>query len=185
MSLRAITLSAVLATSLLTTGCALQARSDIDPKATLAQCHSYSFGAPLGDRNEPAYGNPLNDKRLRDAIAEQLQAHGMQPASSEGADCRVRYSIGTRLEVDPATPRFSWGMGWGWGRRGFGSLAWDSPSAYREGRVSVDLFDARSHEALWHAYVNDDVTRLTGDDADKRIRAAVAAIFARFPKGGA
>jgi hypothetical protein len=64
-------------------------------------------------------------------------------------------------------------------------MGWDMPMAYRDGRVSVDLFDARSHEALWHAYVDEDVTRLTGDDAERRIHAVVAAIFAKFPGSGA
>jgi hypothetical protein len=187
MNWRATASIAVLATTLLSSGCALQARSDTDPRASLAQCRSISFGMAGSDRSEPAYANPLNDKRLRDALAEQFKSRGMALAvDRESGDCQVRYSIGTRLEVDPGTPRFSWGVGMGWGgRRGFGSMAWDMPYAYREGRVSVDLFDARSHEALWHAYVDDDVTRLTGDEAERRIHAVVAAIFAKFPASGA
>jgi hypothetical protein len=187
MSLRIAIIPAAFAALLLTTGCAIQARSDTDPRVSLAQCHSYSFGMPVSDRTEPAYANPLNDKRLRDAIAAQLQARGMQAAPErEAGDCLVRYAIGSRLEVDPGTPRFSWGLGLGYGgRRGFGSMAWDMPYAYRDGRVSIDLFDARSHEALWHAYVDEDVTRLTGADADKRISELVQAIFARYPAGGA
>jgi hypothetical protein len=187
MSWRATTLSAILAATLLTSGCALQARSDGDARASLARCHSISFGMPGSDRNEPAYANPLNDKRLRDAIAGQFSTRGVALAAEhEAGECVVRYSIGTRLEVDPGASRFNWGLGWGWGgRRGFGSMGWDMPMAYRDGRVSVDLFDARSHEALWHAYVDEDVTRLTGDDAERRIHAVVAAIFAKFPGGGA
>jgi hypothetical protein len=100
-----------------------------------------------------------------------------------GADCIVGYAIGTRLAADPAGPRFAWGMGWGgWGYPGMGgAVLWTDPYDYREGRVTVDLYDARSHGALWHAYVNEDVTHLTGADAEQRIKAVVAAMFAKFP----
>jgi hypothetical protein len=45
----------------------------------------------------------------------------------------------------------------------------------------VDLFDARTHQALWHAFVDTDVTELKGAEADQRIKAAVTAIFEKFP----
>jgi hypothetical protein len=168
-------------------GCALQARSDVDTKASLAVCHNYSFGDAARNRLEPtvAFANPLNEKRLREAIAANLVAHGLQPAA-EGvaADCTVGYAIGSRLAIEPASPRFGWGIGLGMGHHGGvgGSVAWNSgPYDYREGRVAVDLYNAHSNEALWHAYVDEDVTQLTGDEAEKRINAAVAAIFAKFP----
>lgn len=171
-------------------GCALQARTDSDPKASVASCHNYAFADATESRPEAAtaFGNPLNEKRLRDAIASGLSAHGL-PAAADGAsaDCVVGYAIGSRLAPDPASPRFSWGLGMGWGgwsHRGLGgSLAWEAPYDYREGRVTVNLYDAHSHLALWHAYVDADVTGLTGADAEQRIKAVVDAIFKKFPGG--
>ena len=174
-------------------GCALQARSDVDARASVGMCHSYSFGDAEQKHPDsaPAFANPLNEKRLREAIQGNLAAHGLQPAAEAAADCAVGYAIGSRLALDDSYSRagwgWGWGMGWGWGHRGsFGSLAWESgPHDYREGRVSVNLFNAHTHEALWHAYVDVDVTRLTGAEAEKRINAAVTAIFAKFPGGTA
>jgi hypothetical protein len=45
----------------------------------------------------------------------------------------------------------------------------------------VNLYNAHTHEALWHAYVDVDVTRLTGAEAEKRINESVNAIFAKYP----
>jgi hypothetical protein len=180
---------AAAAGAILLAGCALEARTDSDPRASVAVCHNYAFAEASESRPEgaTAFGNPLNEKRLRDAIASGFTAHGI-PAAAEGAtaDCLVGYAIGSRLAPDPAAPRFSWGLGWGsWGYRGMGgSLAWQVPYDYREGRVTVNLYDARSHQALWHAFVDADVTGLTGADAEKRIRAVVDAIFKKFPGGG-
>jgi len=167
-------------------GCALQARSDVDTRASLSSCHSFRFGETRADRAEyaPAFANPLNEKRLRESIQTNLVAHGLQPAAEAAlADCAVGYSIGSRLAVDPGYPRVGWGFGLGWGRRGMASsVAWDAgPYDFREGRIAVNLFDAHTHEPLWHAYVDEDVTRLTGGEAEQRINAAVAAIFAKFP----
>ncbi len=183
---------AVAAALALLGGCALQARTDSDPRASVASCHSYAFADSMESRPEAAtaFGNPLNEKRLRDAIAGGLGAHGLPAAAdSASADCVVGYAIGSRLAPDPASPRFSWGlgMGWGgWGHRGLGgSLAWEAPYDYREGRVTINLYDAHSHLALWHAYVDADVTSLTGADAEQRIKAVVDAIFKKFPGGAA
>ena len=169
-------------------GCALKARTDYDPKLSMASCHSYAFADAQVSRPEmaTAFGNPLNEKRLREAIGSSLAAHGMAVAAdAAGADCAVGYAIGSRLAPDPTAPRFSWGLGMGWGGWGHhglgGSVAWEAPYDYREGRVTVDLYDAHSHQALWHAYVDADVTGLTGTDAEQRIKAVVAAIFEKFP----
>lgn len=183
MSFRSSSFLALGAAALLASGCAMQARVDADARQSVAACRTYAFAdAPLAGP-EGAYSNPLNDKRLREAIAAQLVAHGVQPAGdAASADCVAAYAIGSRLAPDPASPRFGWGMGWGgWGRHWGGSVAWSTPSDVREGRVSLDLFDARTHQALWHAYVDEDVTRLTGNDAEQRIRDVVKAIFAKFP----
>ena len=169
-------------------GCALQAQTDSDPRVSLASCHSFGFAeaSDTGPGATSAFGNPLNEKRLREAIAGSLSSRGLTVAADvAGADCLVGYAIGSRLAPDPTAPRFSWGLGMGWGGWGHhglgGSVAWQAPYDYREGRVTVNLYDARSRQALWHAYVDADVTGLRGTDAEQRIKAVVAAIFEKFP----
>ena len=189
MTIRSLVAGTAAAAALaVASGCALQARTDSAPGASVAGCHTYAFAESMESRPEAAtaFGNPLNEKRLRDAIAAGMSAHGISAAAdSASADCVVGYAIGSRLAPDPGSPRFSWGLGMGWGgwggHRGFGSLAWEAPYDYREGRVTVTLYDAHSHQALWHAYVDVDVTGLTGTDAEQRIKAVVDAIFKKFP----
>jgi hypothetical protein len=45
----------------------------------------------------------------------------------------------------------------------------------------VDLYDAKSRQPLWHASVDQSVVGLTGTAADNKIKAAVAAIFTKYP----
>lgn len=165
-----------------------QVRYDTDARVNIADYHTYAWEQAANDATAggPAFKNPLNVKRLRAAVDANLVKRGLQPVV-EGAvpDAYVVIAIGTRqnIETDYRSPvRF--GMGWGYWHPGFmGSVAWDNDSVYtyREGRVSIDLFDAKKHEAIWHASVEQDMTYLTGDKAEARINEVVAAMFAKFP----
>ena len=46
----------------------------------------------------------------------------------------------------------------------------------------MDLYDAASKQPLWHASAEQSLSGLTGDAATQRIRAAVNAIFLKFPR---
>ena len=63
--------------------------------------------------------------------------------------------------------------GWGWGGPG--------PYAYREGIIAVDVYDAKSRQPLWHASVDQSLYGTSGPEAQKRIDAAVTAIFSKYP----
>jgi hypothetical protein len=159
----------------------LRVTSDVNPALGVSHCHTYTWAGAFHANSGVAQtvANPLNETRLRGAIAANLQAKGVQPASAE-ADCLVGYGIGVQSVVDGGYP---YGYGWGWaGRRGFyGGWGWDYPYVYQQGVVAVDLYDARSRQPLWHASVDQNVAGLTGDAADNKIKTAVAAIFTKYP----
>jgi hypothetical protein len=166
-------------------------RSDADAKVNIANYHSYVW-EQVGDASPaggPAFTNPLNQKRLRAAVDANLAKYGLQPAA-EGTtpDSYVTVAIGTRqnIEVENRSPwRFGFGYGWGggWRSRSMGSIDWSTDGLYNytEGRISVDLYDAKTREPLWHAAAEQDLSYLTGNSAEARINAAVAAMFTKFP----
>jgi hypothetical protein len=154
----------------------LSVRSDVN-SALIAQVHCNTFAwagsfrgsSPL--RNTIA--NPLNESRLRTAIAAHLRGGSVQDAGGN-ADCLVGYGIGSTTVVDPMYG-YGWGYpyGWGWG--------WPGPYAYREGIIAVDVYDAKSRQPLWHASVDQSLYGASGPEAQKRIDAAVTAIFSKYP----
>jgi hypothetical protein len=168
-------------------GCALQVRSDVNRTAFHpGQCHTFAFAGTFRADN-PMRGtvaNPVNESRLRAAITSHMQSIGAQLAN-ENADCLVGYGIGSSLVVDPGYPMglYPWGYGyWGWGGPYgpyWGGLG--GPYVYRQGMIGIDLYDAKTHEALWHASVDQNLYGSTGADAEQRIDAAVTALFAHFP----
>jgi hypothetical protein len=135
-----------------------------------------------------AFGNPINQRRVRDAIEAEFAAKGLQRVEDAAtADGVVRWAIGTRDRPYGPDPRWSvgWGMGWGWHRGAFGSaLMYDSAPYYvTEARLAVDLFDARTHGAVWHGTVSLDASKLSGDAAETQIRKAVRALMEHYPPG--
>ena len=180
-------LGAITGGSVLLGGCALQVRSDVNRTAFHAgQCKSFAFIGAFRTDN-PMRGtvaNPVNESRLRAAITAHMASAGVQLAKDH-ADCLVGYGIGSSLVADPGFPGpYGYGYGYGyWGWRGgpWGPWGWDGPYVYRQGVIGIDLYDAKSREALWHASVDQDLYGATGATAEQKIDAAVAALFTHFP----
>lgn len=163
-------------------GCeSLRVHSDVNSGLiTTVTCHTFSFAGEFHG-NSPlrsSIANPVNEGRLRDALRARLQAAGAEEVKSD-PQCLVGYGIGAQRVIDGVYP-----VGWAWGWPGYGPWgaygAW-GPSVYHEGVVAVDLYDAASRQAIWHASVNQNLFGAQGPDAEKRIRVAVDALFAKFP----
>lgn len=177
--------SAILALSACTS---LPVTTDVNPNASVSACHTYAWAHEhyAGGSAQAAYSNPVNADRLRVAIQSNLAAHGIRRADAqETADCVVGYAIGSRVVADEYAGWVGGGYGYGWGGwggpRGWGSMGYGWPAVRNEGRISVDLYDAKTHRAIWHASVDQNVTDETGQDAEARITTAVGAIFQKFP----
>jgi Domain of unknown function (DUF4136) len=175
--IRSVALATVV-TSVLAACETLNVHSDVNgPLIHTVQCHTAAWAGSF-QGNSPiltTIANPVNESRLRTAIAAQLATKGVQLVNS-GADCLIGYGIGVRnVMVGPYPDGWGWGWGWGWGPGPWG------PSTYREGLIAVDLYDGRTRQPLWHAYVHQDLFGLTGAKAEERINTAIAAIFTKYP----
>jgi hypothetical protein len=166
----------LIAGALLAACTSLYVKSDVN-KALIGsvQCHTFAWAGAFHSNSalRSTIASPLNETRLRTAIAAHLGSGAVQP-SGDKADCLVGYGIGAHSVVAGGYP---YGYPWGWGPGWWG---WD-PYVYREGVIAVDLYDGKSHEPLWHASVEQNLEGVTGAEAEKRINAAVAAIFTKYP----
>jgi len=184
----AVTVSAVFGLA----GCtSLRVTSDVNqPLASTVKCQSFDWAGSFhgsSDSLRSTVANPVNEARLRAAIQANLSTVGVQPASPpESASCLVGYGIGQRNVVDGYPYGYGgwgWGGGFGW-RHGWAGGAWgyDYPYVYQEGVIGVDIYDGKTKQALWHASVDQNLSSVTGDKADKKIKDAVAAIFTKYPR---
>ena len=175
----------VLLSALLTCACTgLTVRSDVNPAlAASVRCHSYTWAGSFNGSSPLRGGiaNPVNEDRLRSAIAANLNARGIQQNDS-AADCIVGYGIGSMPVISGGWYGYG-GYGYGWGGWGpYGYPYWGGgPYVYHEGIIAVDVYDARSRQALWHASVDQSLHGVSGPEAQKRIDEAVAALFTKYP----
>ena len=185
-----IRLAGIAALALLAAGCeTFRVQTDYDRQLSVAGWRTFAWmqqepvTAPEG---ATAFGNPINQRRVREAIEAEFASKGLQRVdAADQADAVVRWAIGTRERPYGPDPRWSVGMGWGWYRHGWGSsLMFDSAPYYvTEARLAVDLFDARTHDPVWHGTVSLDSSRLGGDAAAAQIAKAVHKLMEHYPPG--
>lgn len=172
----------ILAALSLLGGCAT-VQTDSDPRVNFHNYHTYQLEY-TGNTNATAFNNPMNARRLREAVEANLASRGMHPAAEgETPEVIVGVSTGSRqvVENEPSTPRIGFGFGW-WGRGYGSSIAWDNDvRAYNEHRIAIDLIDGKSKEPVWHASMNENINRGSGASAEARIKEVVAQMFAKFP----
>jgi len=191
MMTKLLRLTLVPASAALLAACStLYVKSDVNHELIgSVQCHSFAWAGAFHGNSPLRNGiaSPLNEDRLRSAIAAHLGGGGVQ-ADAKGADCLVGYGIGSSTVVDYPGGFGGYPYGWGWGYPwGYGwGYGWGyDPYVYREGIIAVDLYDAKSRKPLWHASVPQSLYGADGAEAQKRIEAAVAAIFAKYPYAAA
>jgi Domain of unknown function (DUF4136) len=199
----------IVAAGVALTGCTgIPVRTDQNTQLlATVHCQSVSWAGGFKGASPLRNGiaNPLNEARLRDAIAANLQTAGIPlleapppgpppagsppppPQTPPAAQCLIGYGIGVERQVDSVYPDWGygygpgfWGPGWGWGPGWAGG--WGAPYVYHQSFITVDLYDAASRRPMWHASAEQSLSGLSGDAAAQRIRAAVDAIFLKFPK---
>jgi hypothetical protein len=168
-------------------GCAtVRVGSDYDRSASFGHYHTFT----MMQREHRGARNPLVVSRAQDAITQELTRKGYQPASTpENADFTVDFTIGSRERTDintyPAPYAGAGWAGWGWGGGGWwGGPYWGDQidvRQVREGTLSIDVFDARTHRPVWHGWATKELTRSDIEQSEQPIRKAVAAILAKFP----
>ncbi len=182
---RALVLLLILpAAALLSVSCTtLQVGSDYDRSASFAGYHYFS----VMQREHPDAHNPLVVSRADDAIRRELIAKGYaQAADPANADFTVDFTIGSKERTDFNSYPAPYGRaGWGWGGVGWwGGPYWGDTldvRQYREGVLSVDIFDAKTHRPVWHGWAKKELTRKDIEQSEEPIRRAVAAVLAKFP----
>ena len=163
----------------------LRVGSDYSRTANFAAYHTFAWMPPHKGYYSEA-SNPLVVQRTHDAIQQALTAKGYRRVSDPAeADFVVDFTIGSRERTDiysyPAPYGGPWireGPYW-WGAPFWGSTI--DVDQYRQGTISIDLFDGRTHRPVWHGWARKRLTRADIEHSQSSIREAVEAILARFP----
>jgi hypothetical protein len=163
----------------------LEVGSDFDRSASFSGYRTFT----LMQRQHLRVRNPLVVSRTQDAIVAELQRKGYQQAADPAtADFSVDFTVGSHERTDiNSYPEPYAGLGWtgwGWGPGWWGGPYWGNDidvRQVREGTLSIDVFDGRTHRPVWHGWAKKDLSRKDIEQSEQPIQAAVRAILSRFP----
>lgn len=169
---------------LILTACAtLRVGNDFDHTESFSGFHAFSWMP----RTNYGSHNPLVVQRARDAIQAALTRKGLTYASdSSAANFIVDFTVGSheRIDVESYPAPYAgpyWGYSGWWGYRYWGPQV--DVRQYREGTLSIDLFDAHSHRPVWHGWAKKELTKADMEGSEAAIQEAVDKVLAQFPPG--
>ncbi len=178
-------LAVLLPLALVLSGCeTMRVGSDYDRAANFSNYHTFTW---LPRHNYDSM-NPLIVERAKDAITSDLELKGYRYVTdSAEADFAVDFTIGSRERVDVHTYPQPYAWPWfGYGRYWWGYPYWGTGvdvTSYREGRLAIDVFDAKTHRPVWHGWAKKPLSREDMEHSSQSIRKAVNEILMRFPPG--
>lgn len=163
----------------------LRVGSDFDRNANFSSYHTFT----IMPRQHTGVHNPLVVSRTEDDIVQNLEAKGYRLATDPAtADFAVDFTIGSQERTEISSypvPYASPGWGaWGWGPGWWGYSYWGPQTdvrQIREGTLSIDVFDARTHRPIWHGWAKKQLSDRDIQQSAQPIRDAVDAILTQFP----
>ena len=165
-------------------GCAgVKAQSDFDPNARF---DSYKTFAWIGDQpgtlpsdsgGTQKSVDPLLARRIQSSIESYLEAKGYQKVEDlQAADFAVSFSVARKEKIQVQSyPTYAGGYGYG----GWYSGSSVSARSYTEGTLAIDVFDGKSHLAVWHGWASKRVDETM--DRAALVDEVVRAILEKFP----
>ncbi len=151
-------------------------KTDFDPRADFSTYKTYSWAL------KPQVGSPLVQQRIVDGISARLQAAGLREANN--GDLAIAAHVATSQQQTLETFYSGGGMGgWGW-RGGWGGMgtATTTVRSYDVGTLVVDMFDARSKQAIWRGSASGTVPSSPAK-VDAQVEAGLTKMFVAFPPG--
>jgi hypothetical protein len=126
---------------------------------------------------EPKTTDPLTKQRVIDDVNSALAARGLRLVTSN-ADLCVAAHAATKEERTLNTFYNGFGGGWRWGG-GFGN-ATTTVDTYEVGTLVVDIFDAKTKDAIWRGTSSKTLSGNPQKNAEN-LNKAVVKMFKNFP----
>lgn len=163
------------AAPLLLSACAgVDVRTDHDPSVDFSRYSTYFW------KKLPETSNPLMNDRIVAAVDGQLFAKGWRRVPERQAQTALAADVTSREKQRVETVHNQWGPGWhGWGRGG-PVMATARVVTFHVGTLVIDLYDAKSRNAVWRGIASDVISR-SPDAMRKALGEGVQKMFANFP----
>jgi hypothetical protein len=167
----------ILSAAAFTQGCTTaRVSSDFDRSARFEGYHTYAWLPRAHDGGR----HPLFARFARESIDAELAQKGFVLAADPStADFEVDFTLGAHDRLDVSTYPALYRGPWGWGHGYYGEAI--DVRQYREGTLTIDIFDGRTHQPVWTGRATKEITHADQVRSDGPIRSAAAAVLAKFP----
>jgi hypothetical protein len=173
----------VLATVVLNACGAIPVSTDYDPSWQMPATPTYAWMSRPMHKADPMIDNDLVAGRVHRAVDDQLAAKGFTLAPNEAAaSVLIAYHIGEeeKLDINTFHSNFGYYPCWRCWGPGFDNDVW--VSQYTQGKLIVDMVDAKTKQLVWRGIASRRVPDFkTPQERDQYIRESVAALFKKFP----
>lgn len=177
--LRLLTLLVLLA-GIVLAGCStVSVSSDWDRHASFANLHTWAWipdqEKPTGDER---VDDPLLRKRIRQAIADTLNARGYLEIEAGRPDFFVAYHVAVTQKLTTRTIYTGYYPYGYWG----GGFAQTEVESYDEGTLLIDVVEPRTMDLIWRGKAQSPVKDLKSPaDREARVRQVVKKVLDLFP----
>jgi Domain of unknown function (DUF4136) len=159
-------------------GCApsSQVFTDYDKAANMEGYHTFGWlpvSAFIESANNPVYYNELNDKRIKNAVGNQLESRNYQ--FSNDPELLIHYHIVIQDKAIVRTDPYGYYYGPYW------MSTETNLYEYKEGTLIIDLMDADTNSLVWRGWITSFLKSNNPEKMDESIDNAVRMIFAKYP----
>ncbi|QFU05297.1 hypothetical protein FIU82_09790 [Pseudoalteromonas sp. THAF3] len=167
---------------LLLGACASHPDFDYDKSVDFSQYKTFAWipNASLTKGTNNYQISELMERRVQQAVNDELRAKGMELVSLQQADVLINYhaSVDTKVDVDT----FSTGYGARWDYWGIGYNVQTTTREYEVGTLVIDVVDRSSNQLVWRAAKEGRLKKnQTPIERTEVVRESVADILSNFP----
>jgi hypothetical protein len=161
-----------------------------DPKVDFSAPKTFAWmPGPRLSVDDPRIDAPLLEKRIREAVASQLETRGYTRKLAGTPDFYVAYQVALKgkLSVKPVPSVYGFDPGWGWHHRGqFGSGPTGTGPYVKDaeaGSLILDIIEPEGSKLVWRGYIEAHIDPDRDSERKKieRINEAFRLLFEPFP----
>jgi hypothetical protein len=157
--------------------------SDYDPIARFPSQTSYAFMQRDRGRDQ----DPTAVRQIEKVIEARLADKGFRFVSDpERAVMVVDFTVGTEGRVDIKSYPAPYAGSWFWNAQLRTGPYWGrdiDSRVYREGILSIDIFDPRTGRPIWHGWSTIPISSAQGDGSTGSIEQVVHDVLSEYPPG--
>jgi Domain of unknown function (DUF4136) len=157
--------------------------SDYDPVARFPSQTSYAFM----QRGRGTGQDQLELRQIEQVIEARLAYKGFKLVSDpERVAMVVDFTVGTEGRVDIQSYPAAYAGSWFWDAPLRTGPYWGrdiDSRVYREGILSIDIFDQRTRRPIWHGWSRIPISPAQGDGSKGSIEQVVHDVLSEYPPG--